>query len=120
MPLSCLRSPFDPFLFHTVQREKDLLNAVDNQQRLLQESEQRCVEEETRLCQLEEQIRHSEKEVSRFITICRKKTSTYMYKCAQIYTHTHTQYTPTTLNNDPFLHLLAIVLMSIVVLLFAR
>ncbi|KAM3865290.1 LOW QUALITY PROTEIN: dynein heavy chain domain-containing protein 1-like [Diretmus argenteus] len=42
----------------TQQCEKELLRAVDVERSLLQETRQRCVVEENRLCQLDEQIQH--------------------------------------------------------------
>ncbi|XP_071386131.1 dynein heavy chain domain-containing protein 1 [Centroberyx affinis] len=48
----------------THQREKELLSAVDVERSLLEEAGQKCVVEENKLQQLEEQIHHTQQQVS--------------------------------------------------------
>lgn len=53
-------------IFTILQREKELLRAVDYQRSLLEEAWETCVVEENQLYHLEEQIRHAQKQVNRF------------------------------------------------------
>lgn len=54
-----------PFLFAS-QCEQELLRAVDDQRNLTEEAENKCLLEENKLFQLEEQIKQAHLEVSRF------------------------------------------------------
>lgn len=76
-----------PSLF-ILQREKELLRAVDYHKSLLEEARQKCVVEESKLLHLEEQINHAQKKVNRFpillisafISYFNNITYTYIYK----------------------------------------
>lgn len=54
-----------PF-FSILQREKELLRAVDYHRSLLVDAQETCVVKENELYNLEEQINHAQKQVKRF------------------------------------------------------
>lgn len=52
-------------LLSLLQREKELLRAVENQRRLLEEACETCASEENRLYHLEEQLNRAQEQVYR-------------------------------------------------------
>lgn len=59
----------------SMQREKELLRAVDDQKRMLEEAQETCVALENKLYHLEEEINNAQKQVNRYPVLLKSAKS---------------------------------------------